>query len=92
MDTTTKMFFIANKDVEFGKAMYVLSAIMSGNENKKVQNIAKSLEFSFNNYWNENTWLKMFAGSKTLDTEWMNRIRQEIRDEFIEEDVKNEGE
>lgn len=84
MDTTTKMLVVANKDVEFGKVMYVLSAIMSGNESKKVQKIAKSLEFSFNNYWNENNWLKMFAGSKTLDVGWMNEIRKEIKSEFEE--------
>lgn len=84
MDTTTRMIVVANNDIEFGKAIYVLSAIMSGNQNKKVQKVAKSLEFTFSNYWEENDWLKMFAGSKSLDEEWMNKIRQEIKSEFQE--------
>lgn len=84
MDTTTKMIVVANNETEFGKAIYVLSAIMSGNQNKKVQKVAKSLEFTFSNYWEENDWLKMFAGSKSLDEEWMNKIRQEIKSEFQE--------
>jgi hypothetical protein len=86
MDTTTKMMFVVNKDVEFGKAMYVLSSIMSGNQSKKVQKIAKNLEFTFNNYWNENTWLKMFAGSTSLDEEWMSSIRKYIESEFLEKE------
>jgi hypothetical protein len=85
MDTTTKMIALGITDeMEFGKTVFILSSILTGNVTKKTQKLAKSLEFTFSNYWEQNQWLRMFASGKTIDDSWLEEIRKEIKKELKE--------
>ncbi len=86
MDTTTKMIVMATKEAEFGKAVSVLSDIMLDRVDEKTHALAISIEETFNEYWKENMWLRLFAGTnfQFVNKDFVAELKTEIESELLE--------
>ena len=86
MDTTTKMIVMATKEAEFGKAVSVLSDIMLDRVDEKTHELAISIEETFNEYWKENMWLRLLAGTnfQFVNKDFVAELKTEIESELLE--------